>query len=99
MKYAGLKLSTLLFASTCAAAAWSATDKSPAAPAPQRGQGDAAQPGTDLKARYADKAAFLADVKKSAPSFAIELDGKSVRTGFGPPIAYRTERDGSVIRK
>lgn len=49
-----------------------------------------------LKARYPDKAAFLADVQAVKPVMAVELDGKLIATGFGPALRYRTADDGSV---
>jgi hypothetical protein len=53
-------------------------------------------PGPSLKPRYADKAAFLADVQAMRPSNAIMLDGSSVWDGFGPPEQYHTNGDGSI---
>jgi hypothetical protein len=53
-------------------------------------------PAATLKPRYADKAAFLADLKAAHPSSAVELDGTGVSSGFGPPLRYRTNRDGSI---
>jgi hypothetical protein len=53
-------------------------------------------PAATLKPRYADRAAFLADLKAAHPSSAVELDGTAVSSGFGPPLRYRTNRDGSI---
>jgi len=53
-------------------------------------------PAATLKPRYPDKAAFLADLKAAHPSSAVELDGTGVSNGFGPPLRYRTNRDGSI---
>jgi len=53
-------------------------------------------PAATLKPRYPDKAAFLADLKAAHPRSAVELDGTGVSNGFGPPLRYRTNRDGSI---
>lgn len=55
-------------------------------------------PDRDLKAKYSDKAAFLASLEAAKPTQAIELDGKNVWKGFGPAIAYRTNGNGSISR-
>ena len=53
-------------------------------------------PAASLKPRYRDKAAFLADLQAAHSSSAVELDGTGVSSGFGPPLRYRTNRDGSI---
>ena len=53
-------------------------------------------PAATLKPHYADREAFLADLKAVHPSSAVELDGTGVSSGFGPPMRYRTNRDGSI---
>ena len=55
-------------------------------------------PDEDLKAKYSDKAAFMANLEATRPTQAIELDGKKVWNGFGPAIAYRTNGNGSITR-
>jgi hypothetical protein len=51
-----------------------------------------------MKPKYPDKTAFLADVNAVKPATAVELDGETVSPGFGPPMRYRTGKDGSVSR-
>ena len=53
---------------------------------------------SSLKPRYPDKAAFLADLQTTHPGHAVELDGKSVWSGFGPALQYRSNTDGSITR-
>src|ERR1700758_4295518 len=55
-------------------------------------------PAPSLKPKYPDKTAFLADVKAAKPTSAVELDGETVAPGFGPPMRYRSAKDGSVSR-
>ena len=55
-------------------------------------------PDEDLKAKYSDKAALMANLEATRPTQAIELDGKKVWNGFGPAIAYRTNGNGSISR-
>ncbi|TMH52195.1 MAG: hypothetical protein E6H60_06155 [Betaproteobacteria bacterium] len=53
---------------------------------------------SSLRPRYPDKAAFLADLQTTHPGHAVELDGKSVWSGFGPALQYRSNTDGSITR-
>jgi hypothetical protein len=53
-------------------------------------------PPASLKKRYPDKAALLADLRSIHPGYAVELDGRSIWTGVGPAISYRTNSDSSV---
>ena len=55
-------------------------------------------PGSSLKPRYPVKAAFLADLQATRSGYAVELDGQGVWSGFGPPLRYRTNEDGSISR-
>ena len=55
-------------------------------------------PVRDMKPKYSDKAAFLADIQAVKPAMQVELDGQSVSPGFGPAMRYRTGKDGSVNR-
>lgn len=53
---------------------------------------------SNLKLSYLDKAAFLADVQAIRPTQAIALDDIAVWEGFGPPLGYHTNKDGSITR-
>jgi hypothetical protein len=68
-----------------------------AAAAPSPSASDSA-PAPSLKPKYPDKTAFLADVKAAKPVFAVKLDSETVAEGFGPPMRYRMNKDGSVTR-
>jgi hypothetical protein len=50
----------------------------------------------DLKPEYSDKTALLAHLEATRPKQAVVLDGQSVWKGFGPPISYRTNGNGSI---
>src|ERR1700751_3841514 len=84
-----------------AAAAGKAANPQPPTPAlaaaPSPSASDSV-PAPSLKPKYPDKTAFLADVKAAKTASAVELDGETVAPGFGPPMRYRTAKDGSVSR-
>ncbi len=58
-----------------------------------------AQTATNLKPRYPDKAAFLADIQATRPIQAVALDGNDLWQGFGPALVYETSADGSISRR
>ncbi|HSS69835.1 MAG TPA: hypothetical protein VLQ46_04175 [Casimicrobiaceae bacterium] len=70
----------------------------PALAAPPTSSASDSAPAPSLKPKYPDKTALLADVKAAKPTTAVELDGETVAPGFGPPMRYRTAKDGSVSR-
>jgi len=83
---------------TAAPAGQASSPPSPALPASPSSSASDSAPAPSLKPKYPDKTAFLADVKAANPTTAVELDGETVAPGFGPPMRYRTAKDGSVSR-
>ena len=55
-------------------------------------------PAPDMKPKYRDKAALLADIQAVKPAMQVDLDGQTVSSGFGPAMRYRTGKDGSISR-
>lgn len=96
----GCIFAALLTCSACSAPTPSATPAVPAtsAPALPAAAPEARKEVWNLKFRYVDKAAFLADVQANRPIQAVSLDDDSVWEGFGPAVRYHTNQDGSISR-